>query len=66
MRRCLLLTGDRAQADGKGRMRMHLRSVSSPTTMEKARSIMEDPRLKSQKRRVEERGIILIMRLQKV
>ena len=44
----------------------HLRFVSSPLTVEKARRILQDPKLKFQKRRVEERGIILIMRLQKV
>ncbi|MDD4162082.1 MAG: class I SAM-dependent methyltransferase [Methanothrix sp.] len=43
----------------------HLRFVSSPMTLEKARSILEDPALKFQRRRLEERGIILLMRLQK-
>jgi len=44
----------------------HLRFVSSSLTGEKARSILQDPKLKFQERRVEERGIILLMRLQKV
>ena len=43
----------------------HLRFVSSPMTLEKARSILEEPALKFQRRRLEERGIILLMRLQK-
>ncbi|MBN1236187.1 MAG: class I SAM-dependent methyltransferase [Methanotrichaceae archaeon] len=43
----------------------HLRFVSSPLTLEMARSILQDPKLKFQKRRVEERGIIFLMRLQK-
>ena len=44
----------------------HLRFVSSSLTGEKARSILQDPKLKFQERHVEERGIILLMRLQKV
>lgn len=43
----------------------HLRFVSSPMTLEKARSILEEPALEFQRRRLEERGIIHLMRLQK-
>jgi SAM-dependent methyltransferase len=43
----------------------HLCFVSSPLTMEKARGILQDPKLKFQKRQLEERGIILLMRLKK-
>lgn len=44
----------------------HLCFVSSCLTEEKARSILQDPRVKFQKKQVEGRGIILIMRLQKI
>lgn len=43
----------------------HLRFVTSSLTMEKARSIQEDPALKFQKQRLEAHGIILLLRLQK-
>ncbi len=43
----------------------HLRFVSSSLTREKARSILEEPALKFQRRRLEERGIIFLMKLQK-
>ena len=43
----------------------HLRFISSSLTRENARIILDDSTLKFQKRRVEERGIFLLLKLQK-